>query len=195
MVYGLRSDVMPLVHKRGPMTSHWFRRGDQWQVLIQKGGSVTFMIQRGTIGDWTKSVTYLLCPNWYHMHIELRSWCITHIYTLWSCYYGNWCIIGNDIHVIGDCLNYTIIYYLCTITLLNVFSPLVILFVVLCTLVVHMLRQMSNSCYWDKEWHWGLFIYLQFFELFSFGVALICNTRDWLLCYMLCFWRCLTYFI
>lgn len=52
-----------------PELCRWFRMGVSDDSLIQKGVSVTspnseggsamFMVQRGTIGEWTKSVTCL----------------------------------------------------------------------------------------------------------------------------------------
>lgn len=93
---------------------HWIERRDQWQVINYKGGSVAFMFQRGTIHEWTKSVIYLWCPHWYHLHIKLRIWCIACIPALWLGHYCNWCIFVNDIHVIGDYFKYTILYCLCT---------------------------------------------------------------------------------
>lgn len=103
IVYGLWFNVVSLIQKGVLVTSLWFRRGDQWRVRVRKG----------TIGEWTNSVTYLWRLNRYHMHIELRSWCIAYILALRSSYYCNLCIAMNYIHVIGDCLNYTLIYYLC----------------------------------------------------------------------------------
>lgn len=59
MMYGLRYGVIFLVKKRRPVTSRWFIMGDQWRVLIQNVGSVMFMVRRGAIGEWTRSIIYL----------------------------------------------------------------------------------------------------------------------------------------
>lgn len=52
-----------------------------------------------------KLITYLWCSNWYHMHIESRSWSIAYIPTLWSSYYSYCCewysCVGDYLFVLG----------------------------------------------------------------------------------------------
>lgn len=69
MVYEFWSSVVSLIQKRGLVTSRWFKRGISDESWFRRGGLVTFMVQnRGSCDDGTKSVSYLWCQNWHHMH-------------------------------------------------------------------------------------------------------------------------------